>query len=154
MPAPQIYIVRMILLYQYRFGMSYPCPCPGLVGPGQTKRNINLLMFQKSLQRLLQHQFTVEPIMIKRKSSDTVFRSQPSLFGERLFITGVVIVSIYGDTGLIVSVKQRFCILHQLPIMKSGPPPHVVFRNSVKLREVKCNKFRNSHNMSFIVSSN
>ena len=79
---------------------------------------------------------------MKAKAVDSVTRSQLCLFLQHTWIAQVVVSKHRGNMRLIVAVKIRTSCAHIGPLSKSFSPPFIIFRDRVKLREIKRDCFQ------------
>ena len=82
----------------------------------------------------------MKPVMKIAKSRNPVFTCKLSLSLARFGQPKVVKTEIGWQMRLIMPAKQRTCFRDVRPLSKSFAPPNVVFRDRVKLRQVKSNR--------------
>ena len=92
----------------------------------------------------------MKPVMIIAKSRNPVFTRKLSLSLARFGQPKIVKTEIGWQMRLIVPAKQRTCFRDVRPLSKSFAPPCVVFRDRMKLRQVKGDRADPIHKRSFM----
>ncbi len=114
-----------------------PSPRPVFIGPAQAKRHVALGIGEHVIERRVQESTAREPVIMITKTVDAVSLGQFNLLTARLAQTKVVESKIGWQMGLRMAGEKRRGLGDVGPFGKSPSPPFVVFRNGMKLRQVK-----------------
>jgi hypothetical protein len=85
----------------------------------------------------MQKPFACKPVVIIAKASDSVLPRQFGLRFARFRNTKIVKTEIGWQMRLVMTAKKRTCLRYVRPLGKSLTPPRVVFRDRMKLRQIK-----------------
>src|SRR5262249_39876632 len=117
--------------------LAEPSARPGLVSPGEAERKIGLAGRQHFVEGSLEQTLAMEPIMPVTKALDTVFSGQLRLGRPDLREAEVVEAQVRRQVRLVMSAKQGPRPRHVGPLREAFPPPLVVLRNGMELRQIK-----------------
>src|SRR5438874_9465211 len=88
----------------------------------------------------MQKPFTIEPVMIVAKAVEPIFPGQINLCLPHFGQPQIVETKIGWQVWLVVASKERPRFHNVGPLSKPLAPPRIVFRDRVKLRQVKSNR--------------
>src|SRR5437763_13011858 len=88
----------------------------------------------------MQKPFTIEPVMIVAKAVEPIFPGQINLCLPHFGQPQIIKTKIRRQVWLVVAGEKRPRFHNVGPFNKPFSPPHVVFRDRVKLWEIKGNR--------------
>src|ERR1700688_754502 len=137
--ADVCYVVRLAvaLFKQHLIVEPVPAARPILIRPAKTKRKIRLAALQDFIYWSFEYLPAIEPIVVVTKTVDSVLGCQLRLGCPRLRQSQVVETQVRWQVRLVVPREPWLRPRHAAPFGKAFPPPLVIFRNRMKLRQVK-----------------
>ena len=109
---------------------------PGLVGPGQTEREVGRPRVQGLVERPLEQSLSAEPVVPVAEAGDPVVAGQLGLGLTHLGHPEVVEAQIGGQVRLGVAPEERTGLGHIGPLSEPRSPPLVILGNGVELGKV------------------
>src|SRR5690606_1744721 len=85
--------------------------------------------------------FTSKPVMVVGKPIQTILFCQFDLPEMNVLNTKVIKTEFTGQVGLVVTAELGDCPGYISPFRKTFPPPFIVFREGMVLRQIKGNQF-------------
>src|SRR5258706_13763406 len=120
---------------------AIPAASPIFVRPADTERKIDILIVKIIVERFFKQTFTVEPIIIKSKTMDTIFASQLHLAFFHLRQAQIIKSEFARQMRLVMPRKLRNCFRTVAPLGKPTPPPVIILNDRMELRQIKGNQF-------------
>ena len=133
----QVIFVAVFLLNQDFLLLTVPAARPRLIGPAKAKGKVRLTTRQDFVDWPVQKSSAVEPIVIITKTVDAVFARQIGLGLAGFWQAQIVKAQISRELRLIMSFERWLRLGDIRPLGETFAPPRVVFRDRMKLREIK-----------------
>ena len=144
-------VLRSVFLRNQDLVLSgVPPSRPVLIRPTQTKRHIAPFVLEHIVNGFVQQPLPGEPIVVIAERVDAVGLRQLDLLAANLTKPQVIKAEIRRQVRLIVAFKERLCLCGVGPFRETLTPPCVVLGYRMKLREVKCHKFRVQRGTSYL----
>lgn len=132
----------VLLRHQHIVFASIPSPRPVFVGPAQAKGQIEAGIAQPVFQRCIQQALAAEPVEVAAEGAYAIVARQLHLPAQRVGLAEIIKAEVGGKPRLCVPFELRQSPRHVVPFREPRTPPRIVFRNRVKLRQIKSDQRR------------
>ena len=119
--------------------LSVPPARPVLVRPADAERKTRASVFEQPLERALEQALAVEPVVVEAEPVHPVALGQGHLLEVGLSKAEIVEPQVRGQTRLKVPLEVRACAGDVPPLREALPPPDVILRDGMELREIEGN---------------
>ena len=134
----------VILRDQHVLVFAVPAPGPVFIRPHQGEGHVDVARGEEILERFFQQALAVETVVIEHEAGQSGVSRHRRLTAHDIDVVEAVIAEIARNARLVMIVETRLAARDIGPFGEALAPPAVVFRNGVKLRQIKSQDFRAS----------